>query len=245
MKTKTSIHFSSLAGAVALAFLPSSRAATISSGGVITVASDGVAPGTGTDYDFFGGGAQPVELTDFTLTTPPPDQFNAAGNGITYSSVQPPAGGTVFSTGIGQPLNGASTTPYTANLATFTLDADEGTNRSFSVDVLFGNTDGIHVFDASIGLSIDGATAFTVPVTDTTETNDFLEFNVSGLNAGDTLTVSAEDAALDAQGSTSNKPYIGGVTFSGVVPEPSTWATVLGGCAALLVFQLRRAASFV
>ncbi len=211
----------------------------ITSGGVTTVASGGKAPGSSADYDFFGGGTQPVELTNFTLTTPPGFQYNAAAFGITYSSLQPPAGGTVFSTGIGQPASGASTTPFTANLATFTLDAGEGMNRSFSVYVLFGNTDGINVFDASIGLSVDGGTVFTVPVIDTTETNDFLKFNVSGLNAGDTLTVSATDTAVDAHGSTSNKPYIGGVTFA--VPEPSSWAAMSLG-AGLLGLTLRHRA---
>ena len=123
------------------------------------------------------------------------------------------------------------------------MDAGEGTNQSLSVYVLFGNTDGIHVFDASIGLSIDGGAAFTVPLTDTTETNDFLKFNVSGLNAGDTLTVSATDSALDAQGSNSNNPYIGGVTFSGVVPEPSTWAMLLCGASLLGLAMHRRIAT--
>ena len=136
--------------------------------------------------------------------------MNAGGG--EYASLQPPGGGTVFTTGIGQPP-GASTTVETVELATFTLNA--GTNQSVSAYVLFGITDGINVFDQSIGLSINGSPVLTVPVTDTTFTNDFLRFNVSGLKAGDTLTFSATDTAVDAYGSTSNKPYIGGVTFMG------------------------------
>ena len=244
MKTRASIHLCTLAGAAALAFLPSTRAATITSGGVTTVTSGGAAPGTSANYDFFGGGAQPSHLTTFTLTTPPPFQFDGvnAGGGA-YSSLQAPGGGTVFTSGIGQPP-GATNTPVMADLATFTINAAAGTNRSFSAYVLFGITDGINVFDASIGLSINGGTVFTVPVTDATFTNDFLRFNISGVNAGDTLTFSATDTAVDAHGSTSNKPYIGGVTFSGVVPEPSTWALLGVGGAALLGCRrcVRRAA---
>ena len=237
MKNRTALFLLATLSS-ALAIHPALHGAVLTSGGITTVASGGMAPGTRTDFDFFGGGTQPIDLADFTLTTPSPDQFNAAGSNVTYSSVQPPGGGTVFSTGISQPLNGASTTPYTANLATFTLNANEGTNRSFGVYVLFGNTDGVHVFDASISLSINGGTTLTVPVTDTTETNDFLRFNVSGLNAGDTLTVSAMDSALDAQGSNSNKPYIGGVTF--MVPEPSTWSLMLSGVGLFGLSMLRR-----
>ncbi len=221
------------------AFYPSLHGAVVTSGGVTTVAGGGIASGSSADYNFFGGGAQPTSLSDFTLTTSPPNQFNAAAFGVTYASLQPPGGGTVFSTGIAQPSTGAANAPFTVSLATYTLNSNEGTNRAFSVYVLFGNTDGVHVFDQSISLSVDGSTAFTVPLADTTQTNDFLRFNVTGLNAGDTLTVSATSSAVDAQGSTSNKPYIGGVDFALGVPEPSTWAALLAGTG-FLVCALRR-----
>ncbi len=236
---KLKLIFATIAAA---AFYPSLHGAVVTSGGVTTVTGGGIAPGSSADYDFFGGGAQPAALSDFTLTTPPPNQFNAAAFNVTYSSLQPPGGGTVFSTGIAQPSTGAANAPFTVSLATYTLNSNEGINRAFNVYVLFGNTDGVHVFDQSISLSIEGGTAFTVPLTDTTQTDDFLRFNVTGLNAGDTLTVSATSSAVDAQGSASNKPYIGGVDFALGVPEPSTWAAMVAG-AGLLVLVLRRRVS--
>jgi hypothetical protein len=100
---------------------------------------------------------------------------------------------------------------------------------------MFGNSDGGR--DASLSLTI-GATTYTA--------NDFTdrgnaggasnvqveEFNIRGLVANETFTVGAI--------STGGAAYIGGLSFE-AVPEPSTYAMMLGGVA-LLVFCIRRKA---
>ena len=108
MKTPTLV-LAAIASALAI---PQALSAAITSGGVTTVASDGVAPGSGTDYDFFGGGPQPMELSNFTVTAAPGAQYNPVATGITYSSLQPPGGGTVFRDGHRSAGVGAPARPY-------------------------------------------------------------------------------------------------------------------------------------
>ena len=132
--------------------------------------------------------------------------------------MQPPGGGTVFTTGIGYAAT--TTTAATANLATFTTGTLTG--NTYSVYVLFGNTNLQAVQDASIGLSINGGAFTTVNVTDAQNTDNFLRFDITGAASGDTLTIDAT-ATATAVGGGNGRPYIGGVTFTAPVPEPATW----------------------
>jgi hypothetical protein len=219
-----------VAGLGLLAACMPAKAAVITASGVTSVAGNSSAagtaapaPGSSTDFDFFGNsGSQPSILTNFTQTTTPPSSY--PGNGA-YTFLQPPGGGTAFRTGIGYRSSAG-----TATIATFQSNAGSGTNRSFTEYVLFGNTDGIGVMDSSIGLSVNGGTPITQAVTDTTNTNDFAVFTVAGANPGDTFAVSA---------SASNQPYIGGVTFSALTPEPASLSLLGMGSVVLLVRRRR------
>jgi hypothetical protein len=208
-------------------------------GTTTTVAASGIAPGVSSDYRFYGAdagaanqGFQPTNLTHFTETASPPIQFgaNRPTNPYAYSLLQPPGGGTVFKTGIG---HDATNVNNTSDLATFTLNPGEGVNRSFSLYVLYGNTNwtstGSGVGDVSIKLTANGGSTVTTPTfTDTATLNKFYRFDITGASAGDTFTVSAK-------GSSTKGPYIGGVTFSELsavtaVPEPASLGLLaLGG----------------
>ncbi len=201
--------------------------------GITTVANGGVALGDGTDYAFFGNG-NPIALPDFTLSNVTAQYRGVSSNVPQYSTLQAPTGGTAFTTGIAY-----NDTAGQTNVASFTLNT--GTNQNYTVSVLFGNSDGNAVFDQNIGLSVNGGSAVTALVTDTQSSNDFLTFNVTGLNAGDALTFSATPAAQDAFGHANPAPYIGAVSFA-AVPEPSTCAVLLGGVICTLGLALRRRA---
>ena len=199
--------------------------------GITTVADGGIAPGGETDYAFFGDG-NPIVLPDFTLSNVTAQYHGVSSNSPQYSTLQTPSGGAAFTTGIAY-----NNTAGQVNLANFTLNA--GSNQNYTVSVLFGNSDGNAVFDQSISLSVDGGTAVTAAVSDTQSSNEFLTFNITGLNAGDTLMFSAMPAVQDAFGHTNPAPYIGAVSFA-AVPEPSTWTVLLGGVVYALGVMLRR-----
>jgi PEP-CTERM motif len=205
-------------------------AAVITAGSTTTVGGFAIPPGSGADYRFYGNGAQPTNLTNFTQTALPPLQFDGAGS--TYTFVQPPIGGVAFQTGIAYlPTSG------TSDLATFTVSA--GANQSFAIYVLYGNGDGIGAIplDQSIGVSANGGAPVTTSVVDTAGTNLFLEFDVTGANAGDTFTFSAT-------ADPGNIPYIGGVSFGALtptdVPEPATLALLSVGAGGLLFLRRPR-----
>lgn len=202
--------------------------------GVTTIADGGTAPGNGSDYVFFGDG-NPIALPDFTLSNVTAQYRGVSSNVPPYSTLQAPTGGADFTTGIAYNGNAGQ-----INLATFTLQT--GTNQNYAVFVLFGNSDGNAAFDQNISLSLNGGSAVTALVTDTQSTNNFLTFNVAGLNAGDTLTFSATPAAQDAFGHADPVPYIGAVSFA-VAPEPSMWTALLGGVICMLGLASRRRVS--
>lgn len=199
--------------------------------GITTVADGGTALGDGSDYTFFGEG-NPSALPDFTLSNVTAQYHGVSSNVPPYSTLQAPTGGTAFTTGIAY-----NNTAGQIDLASFTLKT--GTSQNYTVFVLFGNSDGNAVFDQSISLSLNGGSTATASVADTQSTNNFLTFNVTGLNAGDTLTFSATPAAQDAFGHANPAPYIGAVSFA-VAPEPSTWTVLLGGAICMLGLALRR-----
>jgi hypothetical protein len=250
IKLHSSGHFFSLAGMIAAgtAFFawcaPVVAAPVVVAGSVTTVGSGGIAPGTSANYKFFGddpgaenAGTQPTNLTSFTETFFPQFEFGASSSFGSYSSLQAPGGSTAFTTGLGEEV--VSGNSITANIATFQLNA--GVNQAFSLYVLFGNTDGNEVADQSIGVSANGGTTVTTSVTDTIATNDFLRFDVSGANAGDTFTIVATSAATDHFGDNSKvQPYAGGVTFGALVPEPSTGCSLAFAVAGLLGWRRRR-----
>ena len=229
---------------------PSLHAATVTVGSpaTSTVGSGQAAPGSSANYYFFGGPAPtptppsspppppPNAQTTFTLTSVSSSQYNGTGS-TSYSILQPPGGGTSFVTGIAYALTTGNSA--TAPLATFTTGALTG--NTYSVYVLFGNTDLNVVRDGSIGLSINNGGFTTIAVTDVKGMNDFVRFDVTGAQQGDTLTFEA--TASGQTGSTYNRPYIGGVTFTTPVPEPATWlagALCLG--AGGVAWRRRRAA---
>lgn len=223
VKLKSVFVLSVLAASLCAA-APSLHAATVTVGSTspVTVGSGQAAPGSSANYYFFGGPAPsgspspPNAQTTFTLSSASSSQYNGTGS-TSYSVLQPPGGGTSFVTGIAYAAT--TTNAATASLATFTTGALTGS--VYSVYVLFGNTDLNVVQDGSIGLSINNGAFTTIAVTDVKGTNDFVRFDVTGAQQGDTLTFEA--TAAGQTGGTYNRPYIGGVTFTTPVPEPATW----------------------
>jgi hypothetical protein len=175
------------------------QAATVAYVSQTTDASGTQAPGT--EYEFFGGAGQPTSLAgDFTVT---PLGNVTYGGSSGYSTVIPPGSSTPFTTGI--EFNSAV---GTATLATFKVATPSIT--SFDVWVLTGNTDLNSINDSGIEL-IDGAANASVTFTDVAKQNVWTEFAVTGATTSDTFSLEIDPSAL---------PYIGGLTFSAIVPVP-------------------------
>jgi len=203
--------------------------------GIITVASNAIAPGGTQDFDFFNvynpHGATVATMPDFTLL----DQANNfnPGGGYSYSFLEAPGGSANFQPGI---IYGSDTN-VSDNL--FKLTLNSSAIQSLNIYIDFGVTDLNAVNDHSITVTANGGSSATVGgIVDTRSTNNFMAFSVTGLSLGATLEFSGIGA----------RPYIAGVTFdingtaagasATIVPEPGS-VLLLGG-AMLATLGLRR-----
>jgi hypothetical protein len=231
--------FCILTTAAILLALPFSASATVTIAGSDETADTTITqmPGSPTDYFLI---SQSYVLNDFTgaissVLTPPQGANSTYGF---YGTILNPAGGTSYSSIVfdhGYP-------PAETNLLTFTLGDSPTFNYSdFNVYVLYDNTTGDpNSIDTSITLAAGLTTidqGYTLAVTDPAlkpaNAGRIAMFNVTGLSAGDTFTLGAVGAYTD-----NITPYIGGVSFESL-PEPSTYAMMLGGLG-LLGFCIRR-----
>jgi sugar lactone lactonase YvrE len=185
--------------------------AVISPGGSTTVPNGGVAPGSPTDYTFFGnmnvefggsGGGQPTNLTNFSVSTLKNVEYPGNGN---YTTITAPGGTTPFTTGTvtDNPPNYPNTTPHTSLLATFS-PLKTGT---ITVYILDGNTDGVYVGNSTVGLGVNGGAEIATPSHASSGTNEFTAYTVTGAQPSDVFQVYATT-------STNAYPTIGALTFS-------------------------------
>jgi hypothetical protein len=224
------------------------HATTISTGISSTVSNGGIAPGSPSDYIFFGnaptenggsGGGQPSDLTDYTVSML--DNVNYQGNGA-YTTLIAPGGTAAFTTGIltEVPTDYPVTTPHTDLLATFSPFVA----GSFSVYILDGNTDGNVVGNSSVGLGVNGGVAVTTASQFDYGTNEFTEYTITNAMVSDVFQVYATT-------SLNNYPSIGGLTFGAAsdvasTPEPGSISLCFLGLSAgvsLVRRRIRRDAS--
>jgi hypothetical protein len=199
-------------------------------GSTTNVASGGVAIGSSANYDFFGGN-QPSNLTNVTFTLG--DGSNYPGNG-SYSTLQVPGGGSLFTTGVEYYGTGSS-----GNGATLTFGTFSTTLSSFTVYILTGNADPVgYVYDTAVGLSANGGDIVSESVPVVAGTNNFTAFNVTGVTSTDVFTLYAtgtEDG---------DETDMGGIVFGpaslSATPEPASLSLVLTGMGACAELVRRR-----
>jgi len=206
-------HLLPMAALATLAFTfgPAIHAATITAGTTTQVANGGTAPGSASNYVFFGNNGQPSNLTNFTVATGSDAQF--PGNGA-YTSVIAPGGSSAFRTGIA--YDSSCPCNQTSVLATF----NSATLADFAVYILDANTDGNNVGNASVGLGVNGGAAVSMS-TVYSGSNEFTEFLITGATSEDTFQVYATG------GGRADFPSISGLTFVASVapvPEPASLA---------------------
>lgn len=190
-------------------------------------------PGSATDWALFY--AQPAtgtdpnqELTDFSLA----DTSNVVGNyGVWGNTLVAPTGET-FKMGMKFGDPGTFLTVTLGNSGTFDYS-------NFDVNLLYDAEGDQNAHDLSFTLA-SGLATYTVPVTDpqthnadpSASTGRVATFDISGLSAGDSFTISIQDAP--------NKwAYLDGISFNAAAaPEPAVYALVLGGVA-ILAFCVR------
>jgi hypothetical protein len=196
----------------ALSFRPAAaHAINITVGTTTQVANGGIAPGSASNYIFFGNNGQPSNLNGFTVSTGGDAQY--AGNGA-YTTVIAPGGSSAFTTGIA--YDSSCNCNQTSVVATFS----SSTLSDFAVYILDGNTDGSAVGNATVGLGVDGGAAVT-SATIYSGDNEFTEFLIAGATGSDTFQVYATG------GGQNDFPSIGGLTFDATtspVPEPASLA---------------------
>jgi hypothetical protein len=230
-KNRTLVRILTACTVLGVCLGPAVHAATISSGTSSTVSNGGTAPGSSSNYDFFGNVAtenggpsahQPVNLTNYTVDT----LANVVYQGnSSYTSIIAPGGSAAFTTGIltEVPADYPNTTPHTNLLATFSPDAA----GSFTVYILDANTDGIFVGNSSVGLGVNGGAEVATASQFYDGTNEFTEYTVTNALATDVFQIYATT-------NINNYPSIGGLTFGAVpatspVPEPSSISLCLLG----------------
>jgi hypothetical protein len=138
--------------------------------------------------------------------------------------------------------NGDNTVPPTGLNPNFNYN-------DFNVYIFFSDVGGA-VTDDSIGLDVRTNNSLTfspadvITVVDNNTTSGdikYVEFNVQGL--GTSLADGNNTDLVVSEGSPGNISYVNGISFESV-PEPSTYAMLLGGFA-LLGFVIRRKASLL
>jgi hypothetical protein len=222
-----------------------------------------VMPGSPSDFTFFGNptqfattkaledgvATQPTILNDFQAFAGADAQYTYGVQnnlpGTTYGSIGTPGGvDGSQTTGI---LYSRSSGPQ-PDLVDFLLGGGNNFDySSFDVFVMIANAPGSGLSDSALSANVydmSGAVdlaSFTLGVTDigsnAAGTANFYEFTITGAAAGDIL-------ELGATGANNSSAYLSGVSFkSNSVPEPSTWAMIGLGLAALAFRQRRRATS--
>jgi hypothetical protein len=217
-----------LASLVAIAMISyaHSQAQLISGDGDTVYSSTAYGPGSPTDFEYFGLSGAETNLTNFGVAI-------ASGTGpytsTDYSNATAPNGSGPFLTAI-------QYTDTDAGGPVFTFQVTNPLETAFNVYVLTNNANGAD--DTSVTLSSSGSvSSSTLSPSEAGPVNDYLEFSVTGATTSDIFTASVAGPGNDT-------PNIGGVTFQDVVsttsiPEPSTWAMMLGGLGAL-AFLVRR-----
>jgi hypothetical protein len=221
-------------------------------------------PGQPNFFSNQGGNNAYSQLTSFSIV----GGVNGVNGDSSYSSIITPAGGSPILTGdiqaSGNPAPAAAFEPGLAG--SLTMDGDYNANfdyNDFNVYLMYSNTGGTFQ-DLSITLApilLTGPSAGTsatvlldgLPADAPTDTNvasntaDYLEFNVQGLaTAMETqnnlafVVSTTNELGIPSQ-SLSNISYIGALSFQ-EVPEPSTYAMMLGGLVLLGVCVRRRVA---
>jgi hypothetical protein len=195
-------------------------------------------PGSTTDYDFLPPG-EPAVLDDFTEANGPGMYtWGFPGGGPDYSTIFSPTGASV-NTGI---LFNNGPQP---DMVDYTLGTSATFNYSdFNVYFMYGNTFDPGPRNATITLNLLNASSALITTDTVTATDpagepqnmaEFEEFTVTGAASGDILQFGATSYVLGGYQS-----YVGGASFESL-PEPSTYALMLGGLA-LLGFCVRRKA---
>jgi hypothetical protein len=198
----------------------------VSAGTVITKM-----PGSPTDFDLFTAPTDPnaTDLTNFTVGLAGPDGGPLAGSGTITAPNNDAVNTAVYYQGNAGPTN----------LIKFTLNntPDNFNFADFNVYVLIGNFGWtIDSMALAEGTDATGMSATSTPVTDTyegTSAGQVVEFNITGASAGDVFTI--------ATTSSINTEYIQGVSFESV-PEPSTYALMLGSVVFLGICVRRKLA---
>jgi hypothetical protein len=218
-----SLQLLSLAAIATLAFAsgPAIHAATITAVGSAIIGDGATAPGSASNYDFFGTGQ--VVLNDFSVSTGSSNIFSG-GSFYGYSTITAPGGSSAFYTGLAYPDDDSEGVP--TEFASFSPD----TAGDFTVWILDSNSDANDLLNRTVGLGVNGGTQVATEACGdganggcpNQMVNEFTEYSVTGALPTDVFQVYAT--------STGERPSLGGVTFSGItastpaVPEPSSLA---------------------
>jgi len=214
------------ASCVALLFLGTvgaQAAGVITSGTQWTDASGSLAPGT--EYDFFA--ATPPSTAGSTLDYKSLSDFSVTLKGgiskasiidwnMTTAKVIAPGDTTAVSTGVF--MNYAT---GTKDFLTFQLTNPNVS--AFTVYILDGVMN-VHDWTQSLNLSVNGGAAVTQATVARTESLEWTSFNVTGASTFDVYTLSVTNVGVGV---------ISGITFE-TVPEPATWAMLVGGMGLLI-----------
>jgi hypothetical protein len=222
--------------------------------------TSGTMPGSPTDFSFVGQSSPlhaydystgqtyqgTTDLTDFTASVGSSITSGAGTRGMFsdegtygsyYSTISAPVGYTGTSSAPATLQTGVLFAPGSSasDLANFKEVSSSSFNYSdFYVYVMYGNYAGGS--DDGLVVSLNSTpTPVTTSVTVSDDNSnlsvaDFALFHVTGMTSGETLEIGATATG-------GNNALVGGVSFIQSIPEPSTWAMLLGGVGLVLVIQ--------